>query len=285
MVFKAAICPSCGGSLQVPDDRDSVKCMYCGTDIIVRQAIQAGAGVNIHNLLDLAVTAANAENFKEAYDYYSKVLEIDIKNTEAWFGKAKAAGWLSTISDSRFPEVKSGFQNAITYAPEGDKKALMIQCAATISQLSDAYYVLIKNYIVDNASIQGVWENYLSQSKNVISLLEFGHGLNPDNKDIMYTIIQICKNNLEGVKYDYGVTYSNTYGETIHGTEDKVLRVTESEKIFFTEKMNLFSNKLKLLEPGFKTPEIKRKYDTNEIFCICCIVVIVVIGIAYFFTK
>lgn len=44
MSFKAAKCPSCLEALQVPDDRDSVKCMYCGVDIMVRQAIQLAAG-------------------------------------------------------------------------------------------------------------------------------------------------------------------------------------------------------------------------------------------------
>jgi predicted RNA-binding Zn-ribbon protein involved in translation (DUF1610 family) len=44
MNFVAATCPSCGGSLQVPDDRDAVKCMYCGGEIIVRQAINLAAG-------------------------------------------------------------------------------------------------------------------------------------------------------------------------------------------------------------------------------------------------
>src|ERR1051325_9205848 len=44
MTFKAAQCPSCGGALQVPEDRTSVKCMFCGVDIIVREAIRLAAG-------------------------------------------------------------------------------------------------------------------------------------------------------------------------------------------------------------------------------------------------
>lgn len=44
MSFKAAKCPSCQGALQVPDDMDSVKCMYCGVNVMVRQAIQLATG-------------------------------------------------------------------------------------------------------------------------------------------------------------------------------------------------------------------------------------------------
>jgi DNA-directed RNA polymerase subunit RPC12/RpoP len=44
MTFKAAKCPNCGGALQLPDDRTKVKCMYCGVDVIVREAVQLAAG-------------------------------------------------------------------------------------------------------------------------------------------------------------------------------------------------------------------------------------------------
>lgn len=39
MKFIPAKCPSCSGDLQIPDDRDFVKCMYCGGDIKVREVI------------------------------------------------------------------------------------------------------------------------------------------------------------------------------------------------------------------------------------------------------
>jgi tetratricopeptide (TPR) repeat protein len=276
MAFKAAVCPSCGGQLQVPDDRDSVKCMYCGTEIVVREAIRAGSGVNIHNYLDLAMTAANAGNFKEAYDYYSKVLEIDIKNTEAWFGKAKAAGWLSTVGEARFPEVKSGFQNAIKYASEEDKKALNIQCAVAIHQLSLSYFELIYGYVVNNSSVENVWENFLSQAGNLIDLLEFGLQLDPNNQQIMKDIISICNADLEGVKYTF---------YTSNGPTDSVRRVSESYKVFLTNKINEYSTKLQKFDPNYKPPSVKRKYSTNEMICICCIAAIVIIFLIYIVTK
>lgn len=88
MTFKAAKCPNCAGELQLPDDRDSVKCMYCGSDIIVREAIKAAAGaVNIENLMMLAKNAEKAGKNDEAYKYYSSVLEYDPKNVNAWMGR------------------------------------------------------------------------------------------------------------------------------------------------------------------------------------------------------
>ena len=44
MTFKAAICPSCGGALQVPENSPDVKCLYCGVDVFVREDTQSAAG-------------------------------------------------------------------------------------------------------------------------------------------------------------------------------------------------------------------------------------------------
>src|SRR5207247_5337586 len=113
MNFRAAKCPTCGGELQVPDDRSTVKCMYCAGTIVVREAIQAVAAASLPNLFKLARTAAEAENHQQAYEYFSRILEIDGQNSEAWAGKAKAAGWLSGQNQFRLPEMVACFRNAL----------------------------------------------------------------------------------------------------------------------------------------------------------------------------
>ena len=92
MTFEAAKCPNCNGELQLPRDRVSAKCLYCGADIVVREAIHGAAVTNVDNLLKLADAASSAGNSEEAYNYYTKVLEFDSTNHLAWFGKALAAG-------------------------------------------------------------------------------------------------------------------------------------------------------------------------------------------------
>ena len=44
MTLKAAICPSCGGALQVSADSADVKCLYCGVDVLVRENSRSDAG-------------------------------------------------------------------------------------------------------------------------------------------------------------------------------------------------------------------------------------------------
>ncbi|MEI6155576.1 MAG: hypothetical protein WCQ90_15995, partial [Deltaproteobacteria bacterium] len=71
--FKAAKCPSCDGDIQVPDDRNTVKCMYCGNDIVIREAIKSAVSeINLDNIFILAGEALNSSNYSEAYHYYTK---------------------------------------------------------------------------------------------------------------------------------------------------------------------------------------------------------------------
>ncbi len=45
MDFKPAICPSCGGKLQLPDNLATAKCSYCGVDVVVQDAIKLSGRV------------------------------------------------------------------------------------------------------------------------------------------------------------------------------------------------------------------------------------------------
>jgi DNA-directed RNA polymerase subunit RPC12/RpoP len=91
MSFKAARCPNCKKDIQVPDDLDNAKCMYCGSIIVVKEAVKlAGGGANIETLLELVEYEEKLVGVfqnKKANKYYLKVLEHDPKYVEAWVGK------------------------------------------------------------------------------------------------------------------------------------------------------------------------------------------------------
>ncbi len=267
MAFKAAICPSCGGQLQVPDDRDSVKCMYCGSDIIVRQAIQAVSGINIQNYLELAKTAFKNGNHQEAYDYYSKVLEIDIKNPQAWFGKARSAGWLSKLDDFRFPEMITGFQNSIANVSDNDRPKLKRRCAQVIYEVADACYSLSKKHVAEHRRVSGVPQDYLQKCDRILSLLDHGYGFDPSNPFIIKGIITICKDNMEGV-------YFEEWSEFTKSWSLKVFNLPPDYEKSLKEKIERYSNIMKSLDPSYKAPEIKKKST-------CCFVITATMGNKY----
>ena len=89
MSFKPVKCPNCAGDIQVPDDRDTAKCMYCGSAIIVKEAIRAVGSKNLNNILEMAKTALESGNQEEGLKYINSYLEDDQNNAEAWHLKAQ----------------------------------------------------------------------------------------------------------------------------------------------------------------------------------------------------
>ncbi len=248
MTFRQAKCPTCAGELQVPDDRDVVKCMYCGSDIIVRQAIQAAAGINLANLMKLARTAANANNYQEAYGYYTKVLEVDPNNVEAWFGKGEAAGWMSTLRDFRIPEMVTGFENAVEFAQEDHKAEVRKRAGGAINVIVVAYYELARKHLNEFIALSNTWQEYLNQCTLMLAALEKAHEYDPNDKTTIENIIFICKDNIEGVKYND--PYDNNFS--------KVVYLSDEYETIMRTKMDKYAWNMRKLDPSYVKPQAER---------------------------
>lgn len=193
MTFTAAKCPNCAGDIQVPDDRDAVKCMYCGSDIVVREAIKAAAaGINLENLLRLADEATNSANYTEAYSYYTKILETDPNNYRAWYGKAISAGWQSTLANIRLPETISGIESSLKNAPENEKNELKEKAALSLNQLAIAIYNLAYDNFTKYITLESHRE-FNSRMQLIITVLEIASIYKPDDQQILKNTIEVLQ--------------------------------------------------------------------------------------------
>ena len=183
MNFKAAVCPSCGGQLQVPDDRDSVKCMYCGSEIIVREAIQKascrtrriiyGLPKLVSEIYQLtSVDKRRDEKSNTVLEYCNKALEIDFKNSEAWYLRGTCAGMLFQYS-----EMRSNFENAIQYATnDASKQEYIIKIVNEINKIISCCAEL---------EGQGACERQVAE-------LEFALTLKPDDVTTLKNLMNFC---------------------------------------------------------------------------------------------
>lgn len=116
MALIAANCPTCGADIQIPDDRDSFDCKYCGQKIVIEReegsAPPSRTAPEVKTYMDLAETAEASGNSEEAHKYFSMVLERDPKNLAAWVGKGLAAGWQSTLASPRLEETLTCIRKA-----------------------------------------------------------------------------------------------------------------------------------------------------------------------------
>jgi tetratricopeptide (TPR) repeat protein len=201
MELKPAICPNCGGDLRLPEDKKILKCMYCGKDIVVSEAIEKAVGPNIENLLVLAKSAFSSGNNKEAYDYFTKVIEINPSHYEAWFGKGANAGWLSTLADFRFPEMITGFENALKYCPQEKTEEMKLKSAEMINRVAIALYKLNINHMFEFGRSTSEKERFYNRCGGIVRALELACSYSPTDKQIIENIINICKKQIEGVEY------------------------------------------------------------------------------------
>lgn len=118
----ALVCDLCGGKLVMGAGGNAV-CDSCGMEYSTErmrekvQMIKGSVQIDNSNMVDtwmrLAMSAAQAGNQKEAYDYYAKVIEVEPQNWRAIFGKGKAAAWQSTLANSRTSELYQAVKKAI----------------------------------------------------------------------------------------------------------------------------------------------------------------------------
>lgn len=98
----------------------------------------------IDNILVLATTAYEAQNYAEAENYCNRAIELDAMCYKAWNLKGKAVGWQSKIDNLRIEEAAHSFCKAIDFAPEEEKEELKTQASEELKKLGLALISLRK---------------------------------------------------------------------------------------------------------------------------------------------
>lgn len=114
MELKDARCPNCGGQLKLNPDLEKGICIYCGTEIIVAEAIQKFSG-EISGIASTKSSMLHAFNQLEDGDYdgamkaFKHVIETEPTNSEAYYGMFKC----SLVVAEYYKTRNAGMQRAI----------------------------------------------------------------------------------------------------------------------------------------------------------------------------
>lgn len=253
MELKARTCPNCKAQLNIDPGVTAFKCEYCGTSITVESPKVSGGGPNFQNLLSLANTAKSAGNYREAYDYYNRVLEIDHGNVNAWFEKGVCAGGMSTLADFRIPEMLVAFRKAIASTPSANRSSLEKKAGQEINSCTIAYYRLARESLAEYVSLDDTWAEYLDQCDKTIDALEVAHKYCPTDKQVLENVIFICRDNVEGV------AYHDQYDMDDDGNpKAKVKRITKAYENMLRGKRDHYIALLKKLDPAYKPKKIRK---------------------------
>jgi tetratricopeptide (TPR) repeat protein len=128
-----AKCPDCGADIKIPEGSTSIVCEYCGGNILVADLL--GSTSVMQNCMTLAFSAMESGNYKDAYDHFNRAIEIDLKNPNAWFGKAVSTGMTGKFSDDVYGKMISLFESAFNYTPADKVSNLKKNAAAEIVKI------------------------------------------------------------------------------------------------------------------------------------------------------
>lgn len=191
MNFIPCKCPQCGGDLQIPSDKDIVRCMYCTADIKVRDVISIQAS-NPKNLEALANNAFEGGNYKEAEDYCNRILEIDPDNVEAWLKKGLSAGWRSNLARDNFSEMFASIDKGLSFCQnDADRAIHEMLYALHIFSLCHEYFQLSLNHTLKFISVHDAQYDHAERCRNIVLALERAHIFDPDIQEIPNLIVDI----------------------------------------------------------------------------------------------
>jgi hypothetical protein len=141
-------CSCCGAKLDEFQGKEEVKCDFCDniTRVIRPVSVNISEGMdstktdNFINLIKIMEQSMVAENYKEAYEYCNKALEIDPSCGTLWENKAICCFWLRTDNDiieSQAKEIttylnaaKNNDPNSATYESTASNLAFNLYFAA-----------------------------------------------------------------------------------------------------------------------------------------------------------
>lgn len=191
MKLVSARCPDCGADLNIPEGSGSVKCDYCGSNVMVSDVL--GSTDVVRNCMILAYEALNIENYKDAYDHFNRAIENDMSNYIAWIGKAICAGHLNKIANTRFDEITAMFENALRYAPadkqENLKKNIAAETVKVIRHLLKNEELLLDLYSLAadsdvSATAEDIRNNFKKARDGATQILQKAHEYDSANVEV-----------------------------------------------------------------------------------------------------
>lgn len=134
----------------------------------------------IDNILVLATTAYEAQNYGEAENYCNRAIELDAMCYKAWDLKGKAVGWQSKIDNLRIEEASHSFCKAIDFAPEEEKEEIKNQAVEELKKLGLALISLRKQRFSgspDTAELNGFTSDRKVMLSSLLVLLQHGNAV------------------------------------------------------------------------------------------------------------
>lgn len=296
--FKPIKCPSCGGQLQIPTDRESVSCMYCGTKILIEEALSKN-NFDPKNYLELANTEQNSGNYDQALVNYNKCLEHNPKDENAWFGKAICTLYSSKRENLKIDDAISYF-NKYFDVTKKDKKENIDKVISEIEKFVESRNndFITSNYIsivkVKEKNKHSVFQDittnkneliYLKDnSVKMINLMKYAENLIESDYEKQIAIVKKLNILIKQIKKAYSKFPNNVDGTSSYyqsKTKQRFSSYLNTTSSLYLRKQTYLENYTRWIKNGRigKEPKMPRMTNNTKLMIGLVIIIIFMIGL------
>lgn len=285
MSLVSAKCTNCGARIEVDPTTEAGICPYCNSAYVTQKAIvnynvtilnnttiHAASvnvlGDNFDNLMMNARDAWEGKEYQDAFEKYSRALDIQPSNEEAILYKSLCLGWLK----SNFVMIYKSFDRVYGKIDINSESKEHIE---NLNRFICEVYTLIQAYYVDSLNsynpdyhnsdnIEMVWERI----ETVVRVLN----------DIIIPTQRLIKERCEEYKENY-LTYlkllHSCYHELSHGWKYDthttgglidIRRVEHEESDEFEDKAYEILQEIRILDPNYKPPKKRGCYIATSVY-------------------
>ncbi len=232
MAIKSINCPNCNGSVQVDDSLKFGFCLYCGSKLMLQEIqkvkIEFDDTKKAANYMQLAFTAYSNANFSEAYGYFSKCLEIDVRNWKAVFYRGLCAVNLASFEKTRLNELHSGTVQALQIIGQSDatvqERVEVVTAVNTfVVRFMSSHYNLNPGFVFESMQVVNRYFASLLELLPVLSvinqaitetMMQSSPNLETLKKQILESGIRVCDLAILPVNYYNGTKTITNNGRT-----------------------------------------------------------------------
>jgi tetratricopeptide (TPR) repeat protein len=183
-------CTSCGASHSIIAAQN---CDFCGNLIELESAknnYQSFMNGESGNLMTMAETAIEATNWEEALQFFNRVLEKDITNSDAWLGKGIAIVYTSKIGELRITEAIAYWKNALKHAP--NQEAMGKRVAKEINEVVNKFYPSLENHFIKFKDLDNSYGELVSKFVTLEAAQDYAVQLDSSNMILSQTGYALC---------------------------------------------------------------------------------------------
>ena len=184
-------CTSCGATQNISENQN---CDFCGNLIELESATnnyKTALSSENGNLMAMAETAIEATNWEEALQYFNKVLEKDITNSDAWLGKGIAIVYTSKIGDLKINEAIAYWKNALKHSV--NQEAMGKRVAKEINEVVNKFYPSLENHFIQFKDLDHSYSELVEKFVILEKAQDYATQLDSTNIKLYETGYALCK--------------------------------------------------------------------------------------------